>query len=571
MPNDYLTLTALTKELESCIRGGKIEKIYQPERDEITLAVHCASGKKNLVISCNAQAPRIHFTTAKKENPNTAPTFCMHLRKLIGTGFVESVELLNNDRIICIKIISRNELKDTVKYRLIFEMMGRYSNIILISENDIILDAVKQVPFDTATKRSLLPGMPYSFPEQTKIAPNDYLALQSAIMTFNGDNLAKYICTKLGGIALSSAEEVCVGINTTPMTQQNAKIIVTRLEHLYNINTAEDFQPCAQLDDKGNAVDYYIKPYHSLGDAYKACATLSDAIELCTHKRDGEERHRERTKHLYSALKKFIQRNEKKLQKANEKLNECENMDKYRVFGELLTCNLHAIKRGDESVNVVNYYDENMPNVTIPLNKQLSPAKCAQDYFKRYNKLKRTLALIGGQIDETKAALDYAKSIESSLLTSSSAAELFQVEQELHAIGAIKKMKATLPKSVKAAEPFSYEYKDFVIMVGKNNYQNDRLTFKLANGGDLWLHTLDYHGSHVIIFAEAREIPDEVVQFSAELAAFYSGGNANDKVAVDYTFRKSVKRNPAGIGMVTYQDQHTAYVKPQDHAEFKIK
>lgn len=571
MPNDFITLQCLAKELNALLSQSKIDKIYQPERDELTFTIRAKGDKQILSISASAQNPRIHLTSVKKENPSTAPTLCMHLRKLLASGYINSICLANSDRIFDINISSVNELNDRVTYHLMFEMMGRYSNIILLNESMIILDAVKIVPFDGATKRCLLIGAKYEFPEQSKILPMNYSAAKEYLKAYSGGNISKYFLSGVSGLSPITAEELLRGYdNLSSLTDHDIDNIISKLESMYNIYGTAEFKPCCLVDDMGNAKDYFIYPYNSIiSSTHKN--SLSDAIESCLLTKDVTERQREHTKHLTQAVKKYRARQEKKLQKAFEKLEECSKIETYKKFGELITCNLNIIHKGDSSVTLTDYYDESMPLITIPLNQLLHPNGCAQEYFKKYNKLKRTLAVINPQIKETEAAIQYSYSIDNGITNCATQSELIQMEEELVKIGALKKSSSKKNKHIKPSEPYYYEYGEFSIMVGKNNIQNDKLTFKVANGNDLWIHALDYHGSHAIIFAESKEIPDDVIQIGCELAAYYSQGNANDKVAVDYTRRRNVKRDNSGnLGMVTYTGQSTAYVRPDKHADLLI-
>lgn len=570
MPNDLITLKALSSELNFMLSGGKIEKIYQPEKDEISLAIRSKGQKYNLVISASAQNPRIHLSTFKKENPMTAPSFCMHLRKYLTSGIIESISILGEDRIFDITIISKTELKDTIKLHLIAEMMGRYSNILLVSDKFIISDAIKQASFDAATKRCLLPSCTYKLPEQTKLLPSNKNDIKIYLQNYKGGDLAKYICSGISGVSLQSSTEIVFESGNTNNIPLNVEKLVDCIDNFFNIYNSKKFSPCVSVDKDGNYIDYFATSYNSLGLNFLKKDSLSQAIEGLTQSKDIEERHREKAKHLYQAIKKYRSRNEKKLEKANQKLSECDKMDEYKKLGELITSNLYKLKKGDTSLQCVDYYDAEMKEITIKLNPQYSPSKIAQDYFKKYNKLKRTLDIIVKQIEQTEEDLKYIDTIEQTLSNCSLSADLFQIEQELFGLGAIKKMKSKLPKSVKEGSPIVYEFDGFVIAVGKNNYQNDKLTFKTANGGDIWLHALGYHGSHVIIFASGTTPPDNVINFAAEIAAFYSGGSKADKVPVDYTYKKFVKRNPNGkLGMVTYTNQKTAYVKPNEHKECK--
>lgn len=581
MPNDFLTLHALSKELNKLLRGGKIEKIAQPEKDEIILTVRSLGSKYNLAVSCCAETPRINVITTRKENPMQAPAFCMHLRKLIGNGYIENIAMYNSDRIIDIAIVAKNELKDTLQYRLIFEMMGRYSNILIVGGSGIILDAIKQVSYDTATKRCILPGMPYSAPEQTKIKPFDYDAISARLREYTSGSVSKFLLTSLGGLAQVSADEIVYRADIAdnkPLGEDKIAALIDAYKAIYGAFDNGLYSPIAIINHANNKLnDYYICPYNVLKPDEEnseiekiECATLSEAIDKCIGEKINNERHREKTKALSNAIKKYRQRNIKKLQKSNEKLQECTKIDTVRIYGELINCNLHNIKRGMDSYSAVNYYSDDQELISIPLNPLLSPSENAQAHFKRYNKLKRTFIAVSAMLDGIKDAIEYCDSIEASLRTSNSSTELFQIEEELAAIGAIKRLKNKPAKSAAKAVPHTYEYDGYVIMAGKNNVQNDKLTFKTANGGDLWLHALKHHGSHVIVFSEARAIPDNVIQFACEIAAFYSTSNTDCEV--DYTYRRNVRRSPSGNpGMVTYTNQSTALVKPQQHTEYLVK
>ncbi len=571
MPNDLVTLKALSAELNATLAGGKIEKIYQPEKDEITLSIRAFGQKYNLVVSANAQNPRIHLTSVKKENPITAPSFCMHLRKYLTSSIIENIDILGEDRIINITIISKTELKDTIKLHLIAEMMGRYSNILLLNDKMIISDAIKQASFDAATKRCVLPSCQYKLPEQSKLQPSDKDGIINYLNSYNGGGLAKFICNGIGGISLMTAEEIIchskIDESKYPLDVEN---LTNSIDTFFNIFTSELYSPCCSIDKDDNCLDYFVTSYKSQQLYYKKFDNLSYAIQALTLKKDQDERHREKSKHLINAIKKYRSRNQKKLQKAKEKLTECDKMNDYKKYGELITSNLYKVKKGDTILQCVDYYDPEMKTIEIELNPQYSPSKIAQDYFKKYNKLKRTLDIIISQIKETEEDLKYIDTIEQHINNCNLTAVLFQIEQELFAIGAIKKMKTKMAKSAKEGSPIIYEYKGYIIAVGKNNYQNDKLTFKTANGGDIWLHALDYHGSHVVIFTDGTTPQDDVITFAGELSAFYSNGTGSDKVPVDYTMKKFVKRNPNGkLGMVTYTNQKTAYVKPLEHSEYK--
>ncbi|MDE6188712.1 MAG: NFACT RNA binding domain-containing protein, partial [Clostridia bacterium] len=299
--------------------------------------------------------------------------------------------------------------------------------------------------------------------------------------------------------------------------------------------------------------------------------TLNEAILLCTVEKDRQERKAEKTKFLKKAFLSCKKKLLAKLAKNNEKLEECKQAEEIKKCGDLILSNLYAIKKGDKSAIVADYYAPDCPTIEIKLDDRLTPQQNSQAYYKKYAKLKRAYEVVTKQIAELENDLLYLASIEPALELCSSDEEIAELSEELSALGALKKIKSQKKKST-PSQPIAYEVNDFVILVGKNNIQNDKLTFKVANGGDLWIHTQKTHGSHVIVFAEGRTIPDEVIEIGCEIAAYYSLGGANAKQECDYTFRRNLKRHPSGKpGMVLYTTYSTAYVNPDKHSEYLSK
>lgn len=568
MPNDYVTIKALAGELSDMLTGGKINKIYMPEKDEVTLAIR-AKGKNHLLaISTNPQNPRIHLTSVRKENPPVAPGFCMYLRKYLTGATITSVEIAGEDRIIAIKASSRNEMHDEISVTLIAEMMGRYSNLIAVDDGGSIGAAIKQVPFDTATKRCILPGIKYSSPAQSKIPPSDIARLTAALESYNGANLSGFIAEKFAGYSKASAMQAVrmSGLDNAVSSLKEAEIraVLNALTLLDNIYSSPGYAPCC-LKKGDEYADYFVCPYGE-GD-YLFFPTLSECIERATSAKERNERHREHTKELNRYYKNFIAKEEKKLEKSRARLKECEDLDYYKKCGDLVTINLYAIKRGDTTLRAQDVYDPECKDMEIALDPSLSPQQNAQAYYKKYAKLKRTLVAVSEQIAETEQTLDYARDIGRAIAMCSSSAEYAEIESELAQIGAIKKKRAH-DKRIKPAKPLEYTVDGFKVMVGKNNLQNERLTFKLAQGGDIWMHSKDAHGSHLIIFCSGAEVPDSVLTACAEIAAYYSQAAQADKAVVDYTRRKRVKRHPSGKpALVTYTDYKSLIVKPNAHEE----
>lgn len=573
MPNDYITIKALARELDENLKGGKIDKVNMPEKDEIALLVRANGKNYILTASCNANNPRIHTGGDKKQNPLAAPSFCMHLRKHITGGIINGIKLLGEDRIIAFDITSRNEMRDEVGFTLVAEMMGRYSNILLLKSNGIISDTLKQVSYDTMTKRCLLPGAKYSLPPQSKLLPSDRENIVHILKEYSSSDLASYLIARVSGLSLLTAKQIVFqsGIknNAATLTDEEITKILDTLDEYLNINDSPLYSPCAYRDN-GVCKDFFILPYEGFDDIQKT-QTLNDAVVLCTVEKDREERKNERTKFLKKAYDSLIKKLNSKLAKDNAKLAECEQTENLKKYGELILANLYAINKGDDKAVVKDYYSPDCPDVTVKLDIRLTPQQNAQAYFKKYAKLKRTYEVVSKQIEEVKETLEYAQTIAPAIALCSDDDEIEEVRQELAQLGALKKIK-TQKNKFKPSQPIAYEVKDFVILVGKNNIQNEKLTFKVAGGSDIWIHTQKVHGSHTVIFAEGRQVPDEVIQTGCEIAAYYSQGKNGDKIACDYTQRKNLRRHPSGKpGMVLYTTYKTAVVKPDEHKEFLTK
>lgn len=556
MPNDYVTLNALCLELKKRLVGARIDKIKQPEKDELQLTVKTASSRESLVISCNPQSSRIHLSQEKKESPMTAPTFCMSARKHIGGGLITNFSLPFNDRIVDIEITSRNEMNDIATFHLIAELMGRYSNIILTNAQYKVLDCVKRISYDTATKRCIMPSVTYEPPCVPRVnitSPDDAAKLA---LTAEGD-AAKFFAKNISGVSLETAEEIFLSSGFPDGGQEGLK---NTIKNFLSPEKSGILKPCVLLKN-GKPSDYFIFPYGSMTNAqWQQTSSLNDAVSLCLRIKDEAERTREKCKPLASALKNYINKNRKKLTKNLDKLSECDNMDNYRAEGELILNNIYAYKSGDTFLNATDYSKENCPIVKVELNG--TPQETAKALFKKYNKLKRAKEVALVQAEECRQLLDYAESISQSLETSVTENDYKEIEKELIMIGAMRK-KAVRDKKNKPAQPLSGEIEGFRFCVGKNNIQNDQLTFKTAHGGDIWFHTLDYHGSHLVLFTENREVPDTVKTKAAEIAAYFSKGRDADKIPVDYTLIKYVKRHPSkALGMVVYTNQTTIFVKP---------
>ncbi len=575
MPNDYVTIKALVSEIDNFAKGGKIDKVNMPEKDEICINVRNQGQNRLLTISCNANNPRIHLDGDKKQNPLTAPSFCMHLRKHLTGGIINSVSLLGEDRIVCFDITSHNEMRDKVDFKLIAEMMGRYSNILLIKGNSTISDTLKQVSYDTMTKRCLLAGAKYELPPQSKLLPTQNKKISQLLKSYNGNDLAKFLISNVSGLALITARQILldcgIAINANKLDDKDIDRLVNTLLEYCDIINSPKYSPCALIGENMGG-DFFVTKYQEF-DGLQPTQSLNRAVVLCTVEKDRLERRQDRTKFLQKAFNSQRKKLLSKLEKDKNKLQECERTEEMKKLGDLILSNAWALKKGDKVAKVVDYFDENAPTIEIPLDERLTPQQNSQAYYKKYAKLKRTYAAVTEQLEKLMQDIEYLEPIAPSLEICSTSDEIAELEDELASIGALKKIRKEKRKT-KPSQPIAYEVDEFVILVGKNNLQNDKLTFKVANGGDLWIHTKDAHGSHVIVFAEAREIPNKVTQIACEIAAYYSLGkkDSGSKIPCDYTPRRNLKRHPSGkMGMVLYTTYKTAMVIPNEHKEYLSK
>ncbi len=571
MPSDYITIKALSSELNSILKSGKIDKIFMPEKDEVMLCIRANSQNYSLAISCNASNPRMHITHQKKINPLVAPSFCMHLRKHLLNGIIQSVHTENEDRIVIIEVLTKNEMRDEIIYKIIVEMMGRYSNIIIVNQNNIITDALKQVPFDVMTKRTLVPSVKYIIPEQTKITLSNSNEIEKLLQTYNGNSLSLFIANNISGLAKSTASEIINYANIDDSKQNidslDIKNIISALQTFEKIIESNIYAPCISMENN-TPQDYYVCKYQEIKE-FKSFSTLNEAIDNCLSKKDESLRQQEKTKYLTKAYNAYLSKEKKKLEKVSYRISDAQSKDTFRICGELIISNIYKIQKGDESLTTVNYYSENQDNITIKLDSTISPQQNAQVYFKKYNKLKHAEEIALSQKSELENEIEYLKSIEPFISMAKTPQEILELQKELESVGALKETKVKGPKNNEKSLPLTYICDGFTILVGKNNLQNDNITFKVANGGDMWLHTKKFHGSHTIIVTNNNKVPNNVLLVACEICAAYSSTGNENKVEVDYTYRKNVKRHPnKKPGMVLYEVYETAAVTPNKHEEY---
>jgi predicted ribosome quality control (RQC) complex YloA/Tae2 family protein len=572
MAFDGIYLYSLIQELKSSMINLKIDKINQPEKDEILLTLRGKEQKK-LLISASSNYPRIHFTKQVKENPKQAPMFCMVMRKYLIGGKILDIYQKDTDRVLCMDVECRDELGFNSIYSLIIEIMGRHSNITLVRTRDNkVMESIKHITFDMNTYRTLYPGVIYVFPpESTKVNPlniqSDLIskALENSAISMNemffskiftgiGKPLSKELFVRYKENFSDSLDKnnIIDFISTTLETMlSNKKHIIYLDNNSYKDFTFTDLITFEQYDK------LEFNSHSELLDAYYV-------------NKDKQDRLNSKAQDIQKLINTNIDRCKKKIKILENTLVECESKDEYKLKGELLTSYIYSISPGERSVSLLNYYSEKEEYLTIELKENKSPSENVQEYFKKYNKLKKSEENALTQLENAKDELDYLSSVLSNLNNSDNYNDIEDIKNELIETGYIKFRKNKSKKS-KPSEPMHFISSDGLdIYVGKNNIQNDFLTLKFAGKNDLWLHAKNMPGSHVIV--KASEVPDKTLEEAAALAAYYSKGQNSSKVPIDYTQVKNVKKpNGAKPGMVIYYTNKTIYSEPKETNLKRVK
>lgn len=580
MAFDAVAVGCLTNELKSEITGSRIDKIHQPERDEITLNIRSAGSSHTLLISVGAAHPRINFTERQKKNPITAPLFCMLLRKHIGGGKITAVEQVGFERIISIHIESRNELGDLTEKQLIVEIMGRHSNIILVGENGKIIDAIKHIDLSVSSVRQVLPGLIYEYPPAQDKIPLTEFGGDLSFNVLQGELLSKAVLSKISGISPLTARELvyrAYGAADIKLCEAgDLQKLSAEIKKLAGEVKSGLFSPCIIYDEKAQKLaEFSAIDICQYGGAMKKILhnSMSRVIDEFYSGRDALERMKQKSADVVKLLGNLLERAYKKRIILRQTIAEADKKDMYRLYGDLITANIYRIKEGDRELEAVSYYDGS--NVKIPLDSALAPAQNAQRYYKKYRKAKTAETEAAVQEKQNEENIDYLESTLASVENCTSEADINAIRTELSETGYIKKGgRAKKNKQSEASKPMHFVSPDgFDIYVGKNNTQNDYLTLRLANSSDIWFHTKQIHGSHTVIKLKTdKNVPEETMLMAAQLAAYYSKGRSSNQVPVDYTQIKNVKK-PSGAkpGMVIYDNYNTAYVAPKKHEEYMVE
>ncbi|MEN6471790.1 MAG: NFACT RNA binding domain-containing protein [Clostridiaceae bacterium] len=573
MAMDGLNLAASAAEIRAALTGGKIDKIYQPEKDELLLHVRAGGENHKLLLSASAAHGRAQLTNAKRVNPVDAPMFCMLLRRRILGGRIVAVEQPDLDRTLILRVEAENELGDKEVYALVCEIMGKHSNLMLLSGANIILDAIRHVGAGVSNVRFILPGLSYA-PPPAQDKKNPLFASESdfyAALHGTG-RLDKALSNAFFGLSPAMAQSLarCTvdGNELGELREAQKAELAGALGAFYERLAQGEFDPCVALDNYGEPAGVY--PFVPKDMEFRREATLGAALDAYYERLDAAERMARRGASVRKILQNNIARMEKKLSLYNDALGSEEESEKLRLFGELITANLHAIKKGASEAALFNYYLDPPQAVMVTLDARYSPAQNAQRYFKKYQKAKAAREMAVKQRGQALEELSYLEGQLDNLDKCNTDAELFELHEELVTLGYVKREKTKQkPQKLPPSKPVCYLSSEGTeIYVGRNNAQNDYLTLRFADGEDYWLHVKDIPGSHVIV-KSGGEPGRETLFEAALLAAYFSKARGGSNVAVDYTPRKYVKK-PSGAkpGMVIYTTNKTAYVTP-DEAQVK--
>ncbi len=569
MALDGIVIANLVCELNQNILNSRINKIAQPEKDELLFTLKGPNGQQRLAMSASASLPFLYLTDQNKKSPLTAPNFCMLLRKHIANGRIIRIEQPGLERIIRFEIEHLDDLGDLCHKILIVELMGKHSNIIFCQEDNTIIDSIKHISAQVSSVREVLPGRTYFIPETTR-KENPLLSTRESFFTSvfrKPESVCKAIYSSYTGISPSIANEICdrAGIDGDFSASSLNEDEQLHLFHHFEwfLTDIRELRFFPNIIYKGKEpIEFAAVRLHTYQNyETKAFDSISNVLETYYAVRNVYTRIRQKSSDLRRIVATALERNRKKYILQQKQLKDTEKRETYKIYGELLNTYGYGLKEGAKSLEALNYYTNEM--ITIPLNGDLSASENAKKYFDRYGKLKRTYEALTELVRETKAEIDHLESIATALDIAVLEEDLVQIKEELTDFGYIRK-KRNEKRAKSKSKPFHYISSDgFHMYVGKNNFQNDELTFQFSSGSDWWFHAKGMPGSHVIVKTDGKELPDATFEEAGKLAGYYSKGKNSEKVEIDYLQRKHVKKpNGSAPGFVVYYTNYSLTIHP---------
>ncbi|HRU96308.1 MAG TPA: NFACT RNA binding domain-containing protein [Ruminococcus sp.] len=582
MALDGAFLYTIKTELMPLI-GARVEKIHQPSREEIIISLRTKQGGKKLFISANAGSARVHMTEKSVDNPQTPPMFCMLLRKHLGSGKLIDVRQDGLERILFLDFECVNELGDVVTVTLACEIMGRCSNLIIIGNDGHVIDSIKRVGEDMSRERMVLPGMKYTMPPR-----DDRLSFLTAtpqeitdrLRAVGGAELSKALIRVFEGISPVLAREWSffagrgAHLESDTIDGDQLDRLLFAIKRTKEQLLENDCCFSVVMDKEGMLKDFSFIRLSQFGTLMytKELTGASELLDYFYYERDRAARTKQRANDLFKLLVNLTERTSRRIGNQREELSACAEKDRYKLCGDLISANMYRINKGDSTAVLENFYDENCPTVEIALDVRKTPSQNAQHYYSEYKKCVTAETMLAQQIEKGEEELQYLDSVFDALTRASSENDISQLRLELSEQGYIRSG-GSKNKPPKALPPIEYRSSDgFSIYVGRNNYQNDRLSLKMAEKTDMWLHTQTITGSHVIIAANGGEIPDRTIEEAAIIAAVNSRGRGSNLVPVDYCLARYVKK-PSGAkpGKVIFSNYQTAFVKPDTELEERLR
>lgn len=583
MAFDAGMVSAVVHELNTRIIGARVEKVTQPEKDEIVLLLHLGRENMRLALSSGTNNPHFNITSTVKENPAAPPMFCMLLRKHLTGARISSVTQLGFERAVEFAFDSYDEMGFETKKYLVTETMGKYSNIILLNNEKKVVSALKIIDLATSNVRQILPGFPYELPpEQKKLCPFE-ISEESFLAAFEASEdvpADKFILSSFYGFAAVTAREIvcrATGETDTLISMCDGGKLCDAF--MYAVNTLKNgtSEPWLVSDKSGKPIEYLFFEPREYGADFEVKKVSDFGVLLDEYfgRRDRAERIRQRTADIFRLLTNAETRLHKKLELQHRDLEACVEKDKFKLWGDLITGNIYRLSRGMESAALENYYEDSCPEIIIPLDKRLTPQQNAQKYYKRYNKSKTAEIELAKQIKLAKAELEYIYTVFDSLTRAESESDILEIREELHSSGYASRMKNYSAKKLSAPKLMEFKTSGgYRVLCGKNNHQNDYLTTRMAGKLDYWFHVKNQPGSHCVMFTEGEEPSERDFTEAAMIAAHYSKVSEGVNVPVDYTLIRNI-RKPGGSkpGFVTYSTNYTAYVTPDERAvaELRVK